>query len=246
MDEQFNGTYAAKVLIGEANAIGVLTGAGISAESGIDTFRDTDGLWMKWDPEVFASMSGFKEDPELVWGWYADRRAKMLAAAPNAAHLALVKLAEKKEVRIFTQNIDDLHERAGSKHVMHFHGDIKECRCFSDCGWEGHTEDLRYVSEDNIPRCPECTSIARPNVVWFGEELNLLEFQEAQSYLMKSKVVLLIGTSGQVQPVGGLAERAAYCGAKVISINTRGIDHPHYATIKITGPAGEILRKLTA
>jgi len=247
MDEEFAGTYAAKVLLGTVKEVGVLTGAGISAESGIQTFRDKDdGLWHKYDPEHFASMNGFKEDPELVWGWYADRRVAMRAAAPNMAHVSLTKLAETKKVRIFTQNIDDLHERAGSKDVMHFHGDIKTARCLDDCGWEGDVDHVKYVSKDNVPRCPSCGAIARPNVVWFGEQLNWVEFTEAQSYLMKSKVILLIGTSNQVQPVAGLAERAAYCGAKVISVNKRNTDHPHFASIKLTGPAGAILTKLAA
>lgn len=246
MDEQYPGTYLAKALLGSADAVGVLTGAGISAESGIQTFRDTDALWSKYDPEKFASMDGFNEDPKLVWGWYSHRREEMLAASPNNAHIALAKLAKTKEVRIFTQNIDNLHERAGSTGVIHFHGDIQTARCLEDCGWEGSADDVIYDEAiGDLPRCPACNAMARPNVVWFGEQLNWPEFQEAQSYLMASKVILLIGTSGQVQPVCGLAERAAYCGAKVISINTRKIDHPHYAEIKLTGPAGEVLKKLT-
>jgi NAD-dependent deacetylase len=240
-------TTEAVALIQNSKRITILTGAGISAESGIMTFRDhtTDALWDRFDPAKLSSMNGFKEDPKLVWDWYGDRMGDICAAQPNKAHLALAKLAQHKPVHLYTQNIDDLHERAGSA-VTHFHGDMIGARCFQDqgpCDWTGlGNETVSHTTQ--VPGCPKCASIARPNVVWFGEMLDAKIITDSQNDIRASDLIFMIGTSGVVQPVASLVYNNAMPGATVVSVNKRADDHIYYADKTLTGLAGDLLSKI--
>jgi NAD-dependent deacetylase len=236
-------------LIQNSKHITVLTGAGISAESGIMTFRDhtTDALWDRFDPAKLASMDGFKEDPQLVWDWYGDRIGDIIVAQPNKAHLALAKLAAHRKVDLFTQNIDDLHERAGSV-VTHFHGDMLGARCFQEhepCNWQGMAnETISHRHAPGIPGCPECTSIARPNVVWFGEMLDSNILKQANNSIHNADLIFVIGTSGVVEPVASLVYNNAKPETMVISVNKRVDDHLWHAGKTLTGRAGDILSQI--
>lgn len=232
--------------IQNSKKITVLTGAGISAESGIMTFRDHkgEGLWDRFDPAKLSSMDGFKEDPKLVWDWYGERLADIVAAQPNKAHLALAKLAKHKPLSLYTQNIDDLHERAGST-VTHFHGDMVGARCFQEhqpCDWVGlANETVAHSHAPGIPGCPKCTSIARPNVVWFGEMLDTNIIASASSDIYNSDLIFIIGTSGVVEPVASLVKNNAAPGSTIVSVNKRVEDHIWYADRTLTGSAGDIM-----
>lgn len=240
---------AAAALIQNSKRITVLTGAGISAESGIMTFRDhsTDALWDRFDPAKLSSMDGFKEDPKLVWDWYGDRMGDITAAQPNKAHLALAKLASHCHVSLFTQNIDDLHERAGSV-VTHFHGDMLGARCFQEhqsCNWRGlANETVSHSHNPGIPGCPKCTSIARPNVVWFGEMLDPLILRKAVQDIGSADLIFVIGTSGVVEPVASLVHNNVSPGSTIISVNKRADDHAWYADKTLTGLAGDIMSQV--
>lgn len=239
----------AATLIQNSKRITVLTGAGISAESGIMTFRDhsTEALWDRFDPAKLSSMDGFKEDPKLVWDWYGDRMGDIAVAQPNQAHHALAKLAANRPVSLFTQNIDDLHERAGSS-VTHFHGDMISARCFQEhqpCDWEGlANETVSHSHNPGIPGCPKCTSIARPNVVWFGEMLDTKILSKARLDIYDADLIFVIGTSGVVEPVASLVHNHAKPGSIIISVNKRADDHMWYANKTLTGLAGNIMSQV--
>ena len=243
-DEELTIEEAIKLVQG-AKRIAVLTGAGISAESGIQTFRDApDSLWNRFDPEKLASMDGFKEDPQLVWDWYGQRMGEITLAQPNAAHLALAKLAKHKPVALFTQNIDDLHERAGSV-TTHFHGDIVNARCFEQhgpCGWSGKANET--VVRGTMPGCPKCESIARPNVVWFGEMLDPIIMAKASAEVYAADLIFIIGTSSVVEPVASLTYNCAAPGSTIVSVNKRKVDHSPYADKTLTGLAGAIMSQV--
>ncbi len=193
----------------------ILTGAGVSAESGLGTFRDVDGLWTKYDLEDVATPEGFARDPALVHGFYNARRANCLGAAPNAAHFALARLEEAYpgRVLIVTQNIDDLHERAGSRAVWHMHGELLRALCAA-CAhrWEAPAE---MAPED---ACPSCGAAAtRPDVVWFGELPYRMDAIYAR--LVEADLFVSIGTSGNVYPAAGFVEVAAGAGALTLELN---------------------------
>jgi NAD-dependent deacetylase len=232
-------------LVQNAKRIAVLTGAGISAESGIQTFRDGNNAhWNRFDPAKLASMDGFKDDPQLVWDWYGQRMGEITMAQPNAAHYALAKLAKHKSVSLFTQNIDDLHERAGSQ-VTHFHGDIATARCFEEhgpCGWVGNANET--VVRGTMPGCPKCASIARPNVVWFGELLDSKVLTKATDDIYNSDLIFSIGTSNVVEPVASLPFTSAAPSSVFISVNKRKSDHSPYADKTLTGLAGAVMSQV--
>lgn len=217
-----------------AERVVVFTGAGISAESGIATFRDpeTGALWSRFNPDMFSSMSGFLDDPGLVWEWKDALTEKVRKTKPNKGHEAIARMGDLKEVAVVTQNIDDLHERAGSQKVLHLHGDMT-VRC-TVCDW---TEQHHTV--DN---CPECKALTRPNVVWFGEMLDDGILTEAQRLIIEADLVIVVGTSMRVEPAASLPTFAK----RLISINTRPEDHGRLAiqAITLTGKAGEILPQL--
>lgn len=223
-----------------AQHVMVLTGAGVSAESGIPTFRDAQtGLWSKFHAEDLATVAGFKRDPALVWNWYAQRRQSALQAQPNAAHLALAEIERRVPAfDLITQNIDGLHQRAGSQRVIEVHGSLARVKCL------GHQHILDYWPEtDNEvpPRCPTCQSKLRPDVVWFGEWLPEEAWSRARQAVSTCDFFLSIGTSGVVEPVASLMRLAEQQGAAIV-INNLEVDiasTPQYYSLN--GQAGTIL-----
>jgi len=194
--------------------IAVLTGAGISAESGIPTFRGADGLWKDYRPEELATPQAYATNPELVWEWYAMRTNTVLQAEPNDAHRALAKLSKSKKLTLVTQNVDGLHIRGGSEGVLELHGNITHSRCES-CK---HL-DLLSANFEHPPQCSKCQNRARPNVVWFGESLPQEVFQNAIQAFEDCDLALIIGTSAVVEPAASLGRLAASQNAYVIEMN---------------------------
>lgn len=195
----------------------VLTGAGASADSGVPTFREAQtGLWARYDPQQLATPGAFVANPQLVWDWYCWRRELIATAEPNAGHVALAAIAKlKPELRLVTQNVDGLHQRAGSADVIEFHGNIERNRCF-DC--ERPAADVP-ASASGPPPCPHCGGLLRPDVVWFGEAIPSAALEAAFAAAAKAEVYLSVGTSAVVYPAAGLAEVAAAAGATVVEIN---------------------------
>ena len=202
--------------IASASAITVLTGAGVSAESGIPTFRGQSGLWKQFRPEDLATPEAFARDPKLVWEWYDWRRGLIEPAQPNPGHFALVRLQKRApRFTLITQNVDGLHQAAGSHSVLEVHGSIWKLRCTEcDRSWFDRTVPL------NIPPGCECGGLVRPGVVWFGENLPHDVWATAQNAARTCAVFLVIGTSAVVYPAAGLMHLAKSCGAKVVEINT--------------------------
>lgn len=226
-----------------ANRVAILTGAGVSKESGIPTFRDAQtGLWANYRPEDLATPEGFLHNPDLVWQWYDSRRKKLLEVSPNPGHYAMAELEQfVPEVTVITQNVDGLHQQAGSKTVLELHGSITEFRCFA----KGHP-----VNTDNIefglaspPTC-HCGSPYRPGVVWFGESLPGDVLNKAQNLADSVDTFIVAGTSGIVQPAASLPFIAAEAGAFVIEINPEPTPITSAADIFLQGPSGEIWPKI--
>jgi len=233
--------HPAADLIRRSTKIAVLTGAGISAESGIPTFRDNNGLWRNFRAEDLATPQAFARDPKTVWEWYNWRRSLIAQAEPNPGHRALVTLEQNKpSLTLVTQNVDGLHARAGSKNLLLLHGDIWTLRC-TRCGKsvQDHTPNLETLP----PVCP-CGSIQRPGVVWFGESLPQDIWNKAEQAARAADLLLVIGTSAQVYPAAGLIHLAQHSGAKVIEINAA--ETPVSATVdySLRGPSGQILPDL--
>ncbi len=216
------------------------SGAGLSAESGVPTFRDaqTGGLWAKHDPMRLASPPGFAEDPQLVSQWYAHRRRAIAEAQPNGAHIALARHTEMIHV---TQNVDDLLHRAGAKQVIQLHGTIAADRCHASCGYE---EAINLPDPPNLRNCPECGSQMRPAVVWFGEALPRSAWTDAEQACRDCDVLLVIGTSAVVYPAAGLIGLAKSAGAKIIIVNTQESDASSLADVELLGKASEIVPAL--
>jgi NAD-dependent deacetylase len=227
-----------------ARSVTVLTGAGVSKESGVPTFRDAQsGLWGQYDPETLASPEGFRRNPTLVWQWYAWRSEMVEQVAPNPAHYALARLGELKAVTLVTQNVDGLHERAGSRNILELHGNIRRYKCLA----HGHPfpqEDARGREEP--PACPQCGSLIRPDVVWFGEMLSPTILQQATEAALSCDVMLVVGTSGLVQPAASLPFYAAEAGARTIEVNPEATPLTRYLDLHLSGPAGAILPALVA
>lgn len=200
----------------------VLTGAGMSAESGIPTFRGThDSLWSRFDPMRLATAEAWREDPALVWGWYRWRMHLVRDAQPNAGHRALAALAHRVPLSLVTQNVDDLHERAGSIVDAHVHGSLFALRCFA-CGrlHDGPLEDyMDGVQRVEPMRCAACGDRIRPGVVWFGEALPDQAWNAATDATIRCSLMLVVGTSGLVHPAAGLPALARRHGATVMEIN---------------------------
>jgi len=229
----------------EARHVAILTGAGISAESGIPTFREAlTGLWSTYHAEDLATPEAFARQPAVVWEWYASRRAAIRAAQPNPGHRALAALAHHVPTcTLVTQNIDGLHQRAGSRDVIELHGNILRSRCSR----EGTVVDDPEPSVGRPPPCPRCGAPLRPDVVWFGEVLPLAALAAAECAAKTCDVLLSVGTSNIVYPAAALPWIAAARGATVIVVNTTAEGQERGPTIHcVLGPAGTMLPALVA
>ncbi|UQU68339.1 NAD-dependent deacylase [Couchioplanes caeruleus] len=236
----------ARGLLADARRVVVFTGAGVSAESGIPTFRDAlTGLWERFDARALATPRAFRTDPALVWGWYEWRRTLVGRAHPNPAHHAVAGIPGAVVV---TQNVDDLHERAGSADVVHLHGSLFEPRC-ADCGepWPLPTDPADEPEEGRRlppPRCARCSGPVRPGVVWFGEALPEAALERAVEVAAACDLMLTIGTSGLVYPAAELPHVAARAGAAVIQINPQPTALDPVADVNLHGPAARMLPSL--
>jgi NAD-dependent deacetylase len=227
-----------------AKRVTVLTGAGVSQESGVPTFRDAQtGLWARYRPEELATPEAFRRQPRLVWEWYAWRRQLVAAAEPNPAHVALAQLETLfPHFQLVTQNVDGLHQRAGSRNVIELHGNITRTRCFEEGTVVARWEETGEVP----PRCPKCGGPLRPDVVWFEEPLPEAELAQAMQASLTCEVFLSVGTSTVVYPAATLPFEALRRGATVVEINpvpTPLTDQAHYA---LAGAAGVVLPQLLA
>lgn len=228
----------------------VFTGAGVSAESGIATFRDAmTGLWERYDPADLATPEAFQRDPALVWGWYEWRRMKVMQASPNAAHYAIAALAGRvPRLSLVTQNVDDLHERAGSQVLAHLHGRLSEPLCF-DCGLPtSHPPGIPTEPEGGRrlepPRCHTCGGPIRPGVVWFGEPLPAEDWGRAMDATREADLVFSVGTSNLVYPAAEIPELSARWGATVVQVNPAATALDRVARYSLHGPAGIVLPAL--
>jgi len=237
---------AARDLLRAARSCVVLTGAGMSAESGVPTFRDAlTGEWSRFDPMQLASREGFEADPPFVWRWYRGRRERVVRVQPNAGHDALVGLESRfNPFVIVTQNVDGLHSRAGSTRVLELHGNILHTKCLAECGVR--IDGLEGLPAGEPPACPACGRWLRPDVVWFGEMLDPAVLAEAERLAGRCDVMLVVGTSGVVYPAAGLPYLAKRQGARVILVNPNPSDLDDCADICLAGTAANTLPRLLA
>jgi NAD-dependent deacetylase len=216
-----------------------LTGAGVSAESGVPTFRGEEGLWRTHRPQDLATPEAFRRDPELVWEWYDWRRQRIAPCKPNPAHLTLTEMeAELPEFTLVTQNVDGLHQAAGSQRVLELHGSIWRVRCTA-CDWIGENYDVPLSQIP--PRCPSCDGPLRPDVVWFGESLPQDVLAVAWEAASRCRSMLVIGTSAVVHPAAALPEIARRNGARLIESNISPTPLTPMADEVLRGPAGDEL-----
>ena len=233
-----------------AKDVVIFTGAGVSAESGIPTFRDAlTGLWERFDAQDLATPGAFRKDKELVWGWYEWRRMQVLKAHPNPAHLAIAELSQHvPKLTVITQNVDDLHERAGSRNVVHLHGSLHQPRCFA-CG-HAHVFPLEVPQEPEggrrlkPPVCCRCGGYVRPGVVWFDEDLPQRELHAANAHAKGCDLFFSVGTSGMVSPAAQIPMLAKQAGAKLVQINPTATQLDAVCTWSLHGAAGEFLPQL--
>ncbi len=223
----------------EASRVAILTGSGISAESGIPTFRGEEGLWKKYRPEELATPTAFSQDPKLVWEWYDWRRGIIGQKEPNPGHKVIARWEETfPTVSLITQNIDGLHQKAGSKNIWELHGNIWKLRCTEE---ETITENYETPLKEIPPLCPNCGALLRPHVVWFGESLSPTILQKSIQLSSECDVMFVIGTSAVVQPAASLPFEASEAGAKIVEINLDPTPLSLYADFSIRGKSGEIL-----
>jgi NAD-dependent deacetylase len=229
-------------LLQRSYRIVALTGAGVSQESGLRTFRDAQtGLWAQYRPEELASPEAFRRDPKLIWDWYAWRREAVKGVRPNAGHYALVEIEKRvAQFTLITQNVDNLHRMAGSRNVLELHGNIQRVRCaacytFTET-WDDDTE--------SVPRCDVCGGLLRPDVVWFGEALPRDQLESAVEAARACDIFFSIGTSGVVQPAASLAFAAHNRGATVVEVNAEPTPLTSKANYFLQGRSGEILPEL--
>lgn len=230
-----------------ARKVVFFTGAGISAESGIPTFRDKlTGLWAKHDPQRLETAAAFRENPALVWGWYLWRRNQSKQAKPNAAHQVVTRLADSgRSVFVVTQNIDDLHERAGSRNVLHLHGSLATPICFACKRPADLTNEQAAISDEfeliQPSRCLRCNGRLRPGVVWFGEDLPHGAWKTAMAEVKSCNVLISVGTSGVVRPAADIPEIAMAAGATVIHVNLSDVALGNPNELMLVGPAAKVL-----
>ena len=233
-----------------AKKVAVLTGSGVSAESGIPTFRAADGLWENHPIEDVATPEGFRRDPKLVWQFYNARRAKAATVEPNPGHFALAKLEERfgDNFTLITQNVDGLHQRAGSVRVLELHGSLYRTRC-TGCR---RIEDRGLEPLGELPECPKCGALLRPDIVWFHEVLPQEIWREAQIAAALSYVFLVVGTSAVVHPAAGLIPIARNghisddkpFAATIIEVNLTRTDASEYADIGLYAPSGQVMPRV--
>ena len=224
-----------------ARRVAVLTGAGISAESGVPTFRGKNGLWKKYRPEELATFQAFIQNPQLVWEWYSYRRKLISEVEPNAGHYALVKMEEKfSEFTLITQNVDGLHRRAGSLNIVELHGNIMRSRC-TQCQ---RCDDSFQINSPDDPLACACGGLMRPDVVWFGEMLSQDTIHTAFNAAESSDLFFSVGTSAVVQPAASLPLMAQRAGAFVVEVNKEPTIISNQLDESLIGPSGEILPKL--
>ncbi len=233
----------AKKAYNQSQKVCVLTGAGVSAESGVPTFRGTDGLWKNYNPMELATLEAFRRDPVLVWEWYQWRRQLIRKCAPNPSHFAISQMEKEKEhFLLITQNVDGLHKKAGSSKVVEIHGNIWEVKCMS-CGAnfmeEGDFEKLP-------PECGKCSSFLRPNVVWFGESIPREALETSIEALSSCDLLIVAGTSGYVQPAASFAQMAAKNKAVVMEVNIEKTPNAELVDHFFLGKSGEILSALVS
>ena len=226
-----------------AQRVAVLTGAGISAESGVPTFREAQtGLWARYRPEELATPEAFRHDPRRVWEWYAWRRERVQQTAPNPGHLALVTMEQRiAGFTLITQNVDGLHRRAGSHQVLELHGNLFRAKCFDE---DRPVENWPDRSEESPPRCPRCGGLLRPDVVWFGEMLPAAALRAAEQAAATAEVFFSIGTSALVYPAADLPLIALRAGAMVVEINPEPTPLSPHVTFALSGAAGVVLPAL--
>ncbi len=244
----------ARDLIAEAHRIVALTGAGISAESRVPTFRDAGGLWRNYRPEELATIGAFERDPRTVWEWYEWRRGFLATCKPNEGHRALARFFLRRgEEGIVTQNVDGLHTRAALEEAgdgppdaalpIEIHGAIARDRC-NDCGLRAEAEPLG--DDDTLPRCADCGGMRRPDVVLFGEMLDSALLERAHNMAARADLCLVIGTSAVVYPAAGIPLATLHAGGRIIEINPQDTDLTRAAEVAVRGAAGEVLPELLA
>ena len=225
-----------------ADNILVFTGAGISAESGVDTFRGKGGLWNKMKPEELASFGGFIKNPNLVWEWYQYRRKIVHDTSPNPGHFAIAELEKYyNSVTVVTQNVDNLHSRAGSKKILELHGNIERNFCI-DCNTFYDVNEFQSVPE--APKCPKCGGMIRPDVVWFGENLPEGIFARAEASAKESDICFIIGTSAVVYPAAYIPITAKEYGAYLVEINIEKTEISQAVDLSLIGKSGEVLPEI--
>jgi NAD-dependent deacetylase len=233
-----------------ARLVAISSGAGISKESGVPTFRDAqDGLWAKYDPEQLATPTAFMRDPDLVWSWYMYRHSLVQNAVPNPGHYAIAALEELvPEVVVLTQNVDGMHARAGSTDIVELHGRLGRFKCFENCQGVPTYIDMTTIVHDaeHAPPCPHCSSRLRPDVVWFGEALPRDGLERAFEVAQLCDVMLVVGTSGMVQPAASLPQVARNIGATVIEVNPEPSMITPDVHFFLQGKSGEVLPALVA
>ena len=221
-----------------AEAITVLTGAGISADSGVPTFRGTDGLWKNFRAEDLATPEAFQRDPRLVWEWYNWRRELIATKQPNDAHKAIAELERRgRDFWLITQNVDGLHRDAGSQKLSEIHGNIWTVRC-TGCGVVEHNRDVPIAI---LPSCSRCQSLLRPHIVWFGESLLASDVEQCTRALQRCDLLLVIGTSGVVYPAAGFASVAKEAGAFVAELNLDPTPQSAMVDVALHGRAKDLV-----
>jgi len=224
-----------------AKKIVFFTGAGISAESGIATFRGVDGIWNKMKPEELASFDAFMRNPDLVWEWYQHRRDIINKTKPNPGHTAIVGFEKFYDVTVVTQNIDNLHRRAGSKKVFELHGNIERNYCI-DCHTFYNSPDLEISR--TVLKCKKCGGLVRPDIVWFGEMLPPEEFSGGEKAAEQSDICFVVGTSAVVYPAAYIPTTAREAGSYIVEVNIEPTELTRFADYSLFGKAGEILPEL--
>jgi NAD-dependent deacetylase len=230
--------------IAAARTVAVLTGAGISAESGVPTFRDAQtGLWAQFDPQKLVTPDAFRRNPKLVWDWYAWRRKLVSRAEPNAGHRALAELEGRvPDFVLITQNVDGLHRRAGSRNVVELHGNIGRVKCSRENTVVEHWTEI----SDEVPRCAGCGALLRPDVVWFEENLPADALRAAEDAARRCQIMLVVGTSAEVYPAAALPDYAKSAGPTIVEINPNPTPLSEAADYVLRAPAAVVLPALVA